>query len=142
MIIMDSYRDLCKQISILEETRGTLENEIYVLNKLLNNTAPKNIKAMNYNDMPVGSKDFTSYDRIICRLKAAKENLKNVKELQLELLESKDKIKDDISQLEGIHYKVGYLKYIKDKKLKDIAEILNKDEGSIRNISSEINRMR
>ncbi len=142
MIIMDSYKDLCKQISILEETRATLENEMYVLNKLLTNTVPKNIKAMSYNDMPVGSKDFTSYDRIMCRLKVAEEKLISVKELHLELLESKDKIKDDISQLEGIHYKVAYLKYIKNKKLKEIAEMLNKDEGSIRNISCEINKMR
>lgn len=141
MDCINNYKDLSKQICIHLETIQVLETELYGLQKLLKNTAPQGYKGIDYSGMPHGSADYTSFDRIISRLQKVKEKLKIEKELYQELLDSQDRIKDYLSKLDGIHYKVAYMRDVEYKDLKTIAAELGKSEGYIKNISSETYKM-
>ena len=135
MDFINNYKDLCKQLEIHSETIDALETERYGLEKLLECNKPKDIKAIDYSGQPIGSKDFTSYDRTIARIAEISRKIKIEKELYGEMNDSKEKIKTQVEALQGINYRVAYMRDIKGMKLEDIANELNKSLDWIRHIS-------
>lgn len=117
------------------------EKEKELLIKLMYSNAPKGISGMNYSGMPKGSKNYMSLDRIVDGI----EKLDSALYIETSLLENmentKSKIDGKIQNLQGVKYKVAYLKEIEGKTYKEIAAELNMSEDRIKHIGAEIKKI-
>jgi hypothetical protein len=118
------------------------EKQKELLIKLMYNNAPRELSGMVYSDMPGGSKNYMSLDRIVDRI----EKLDSALYIESSLLENmentKGKIDGRIQNLQGIKYKVAYLREIEGKSYKEIAADLNMSEDRIKHIGAEIKKER
>jgi DNA-directed RNA polymerase specialized sigma24 family protein len=91
--------------------------------------------------MPGGNFSPLSLDRLNERLGKLEEKLELVKYAMDKLERQKNEIDDKLQNLEGIRYKVAYMRDIEGKKLSDIAEELGYGIDRIKQISAEISKM-
>lgn len=142
MVLVDNYSDIKVQVNIHREIILSLETEIYAIRRQMFKSSPRGATSISYDGMPKGSKDYTSMDRLMQRLSVAEQKLETEREIYCELTESKEKIEKNMRKLKGIHYKVAYFRFVKNKSIKEIAEMLGKTENYISKISSEIPRIK
>lgn len=128
--------DLCTEIEIAETRIEGIIGQRKALMKLLG--APQELKAMQYSDMPKGSHNYMSIDRLgdsINRL----DNMLFIEENLLKgMLATKAKINDKLKGLEGIQYKVMYKREIENKTIIRIAEELNYSTRQVDRIISSV----
>lgn len=136
MYSINCYVDLCTEIEIAETRIEGIIGQRKALMKLLG--APQELKAMQYSDMPKGSHNYMSIDRLgdsINRL----DNMLFIEENLLKgMLATKAKINDKLKGLEGIQYKVMYKREIENKTIIRIAEELNYSTRQVDRIISSV----
>ena len=142
MYCIESYKDLCTEIEIAKTRLEYLLNQREMLVKLLDNNRPKEIQPVIYSDMPHGSKNFISLDRLVDGI----NRIDNQIYIETNLLEgmetTKTKIEEKLRGLEGIKYKIAYKKTIEGKTLQQIADELGYSIGYVKNLSMELNKER
>lgn len=137
MHVVDSYKNLLIEIEIVRKRIEGLEVDRELMVKSLFKSAPKEISSVNYDGMPKGSMSHKTLDRTWEDIR----RIDNMLFLENTFLENKLKIKNQIEErigkLEGIEYKVAFMKDIKGKNLKEIAEELGYSHEHIRRIYSK-----
>jgi hypothetical protein len=132
-----SFKDLVLQREMHERYLEIAEENYEYYKKLLKKDAPREITAIQYEGMPSGNGNAISLDRIYFCLQKYESmiehetwTIENLKMLEREILVK-------VMQLDGLDYKVVYMRDIKGLKLQSIADELGYDIGYIKNISSK-----
>jgi hypothetical protein len=140
-MIIQNYNDLCLEIEGLELRIDDIHTSIKYNQDLLHGNCPKEMKGMTYSDMPKGSANYTSIDRIFETISKLESHLY----LAEENLKSKRKSKKDIegvmARLEGVENKVFYLNRIKGIPLIKVAEEIGYSVRQTERISGEISKL-
>lgn len=111
-----------------------------MLVKLLDSNRPQEIQPVTFSDMPHGCKNFMSLDRIVEGINRI-DNQLYIETSLIEGMEStRVKIEEKLKGLEGVKYKVAYMKVIEGKTYREIAVDLNLSEDRIRHIGADIKR--
>ena len=131
-----TYIDLCTEIEIAETRIEGLEGQKKALMKLLG--APDEMGAQQYSDMPTGSHNYMSIDRLVDSIRKIDNMLLIEEGLLKGMIITKTNINAKLKGLEGIQYKVIYKREIENKSLNRIAEELN---YSVRQISRIIEKV-
>ena len=127
---IDTYKDLCIDIDVANMNILRFKNEKKSLEKLLK--APGELKAQTYSDMPHGSMNFTTLERIIPNLNRIEMRLER-EEISLKgMLEVKEKMNIKLRSLTGMKYKVCKLKEVDGLNYIQIAQVLNINERTAR----------
>lgn len=111
---INNYKDLCREIEVLELRIESIESEIKQIKKL----------------MMQGSK----LDRLIDRIERLEDTLVVLKEILEEKIKYKERIENVLKEFDGIQYKVMYLKLKENMTAEKIAEKLWYSERHIRRI--------
>lgn len=133
---MNTFKELCREIEIAEIRIEGLEGQKKEIMKLLG--APQEMKGMEYSDMPTGSHDYTSLDRLIPTLYKVDNMLLLEEKLLKGMIATKVKINGKLKGLEGIEYRVIYKREIECKSICRIAEELNYSERQITRIIKKV----
>lgn len=128
--------DLCTEIEIAETRIEGIIGQRKALMKLLG--APQELKAMQYSDMPKGSHNYMSIDRLADSIDRLDNMLFIEENLLKGMLATKAKINDKLKGLEGIQYKVMYKREIENKTIIRIAEELNYSTRQVDRIISSM----
>lgn len=139
MYIVRRYNDLLIEINLCQLRIKDLETQIENIDKLMM-TPPGEYKSIDYSGMPKGCKNYTTLDRYVTMRYNAINSLDFEYDLYENLLDQKQKFKDKLKQLEGIEYKIAYLRIIKGYSYKNIALKLGKSEQYIKNVYSRVNK--
>lgn len=126
MTVMQSYQDLCKEIDILETRLRDLEREYTFLYKQ---------GWTNGNKRPIMGMGL-----IIERLEWIIEEFKTLEQVLQWKYETKEEMEKKINQLEGLDYKVAYMRDIKGMPLIEIAAELGYSYDWIKKISAKTQR--
>lgn len=139
MYIVRRYNDLLIEIQLCNLRIKDLETQIENIDELMIKP-PSDVSGIDYSGMPKGSHNYTSLDRYIDLRNKLCNNLNFEYKLFKNLIEQKNQNNEKIKKLEGIEYKISYLKIIKGYSFKQIAEKLGKSEQYIRNVYSKTGR--
>lgn len=120
---INTYSDLCIEIDIARARVEGLEGQKAALNKLLE--APAELTGMQYNDMPSGSYNYLSLDRIVEAVYKINSTLDIEKSLLKGMLHTQEKMEEKLKGLIGIEYKIVYKRELENKTICRIAEELN-----------------
>lgn len=136
MDIIQSYKDLCKEIEMWKYRVEAYEAEIEALKKLAKLNGPGYIQAIDYTQPSVQGTSQIGFEEALIRLGQLESHI-FIHENAIEKMEqSKDHIEKEIKELDGLDKKVVYMRDIEDKTLKDIANELNYGYDWIRKISA------
>jgi hypothetical protein len=133
---ISTYNDLCIEVDISRARIEGLEGQRKALSKLLN--APAELTGMQYSDMPSGSHNYMSLDRIydaICKINSMIEIEKG---LLKGMLHTQEHIEEKLKGLVGIEYKVVYKRELENKTICRIAEELNYSTKQIGRIIKKV----
>lgn len=120
---INSYVDLCTEIEIAETRIEGLLGQKKALMKLLG--APDELSGQQYSDMPTGSHNYMSIDRLVDSIRRI-DNLLFIEEGILKgMIATKVSINAKLKGLEGTQYKIIYKREIENKTLIRIAEEVN-----------------
>lgn len=136
MYAINCYNDLKAEIEIAEMRIEGLEVQKKELKKLIG--APQEIGCQQYSDLPKGSHNYTSLDRIINVLHEIDSMLEIENSLLIGMKNTQIKMNDKLKGLSGIQYKIMYKREIENKTIFRIAEETN---YSPRQISRIIGKM-
>jgi predicted transcriptional regulator len=132
-----SFKDLVLQREMHERYLEIAEENYKFYKKLLHKDAPHEINSINYDGLPSGNGNAITLDRIYFCLQKYESmiehetwTIENLKQLERDILEK-------VMQLDGLDYKVVYMRDIKGMRLQDIADELGYDIGYIKNLSSK-----
>lgn len=133
---VQTYKDLCGEIDILEMRIADLERELRNLFKLMNANEPKMPGAIDYTqDKVTNSRYAPSLDELVPRINEINAVLdglyQNLKAKNL----TKSGIEKTLDEFEGLEYKVAYMR-TQGKSLKVIAVELGYSYDYIREVSS------
>jgi hypothetical protein len=113
----------------------TIENIEYY-RKLIHSNAPKDITSFSYDGLPSGNGNHMSLDRILDSLHRF-ESMKYLEECIIENLTKTKKLTEEhLKKLEGVDYKVCYLRDIEGKSLQEIADELKYSLSYVEKVSS------
>lgn len=122
-MVIQSYYDLCKEIDILETRLNDLEREYtFLFKRGWTNGCKKPIMRMNM---------------IVDRLDVLIEETKKYTQLLEWKYETKREMEQKLSEIEGLDYKVVYMRDIQGKSLIEISVDLGYSYDWIRKISSK-----
>lgn len=138
MYVVDSYKNLLSEIEITKTRIEGLEHERELIVKNLLKSGPRDVSSISYDGMPKGSSNHKSLDRTWQDIQRIDNMIFLEKEILKNNLKVKNKIEERIDALDGIEYKVAYMKDIDGKTLKDIAEELGYSHEHIRRVYSKI----
>lgn len=135
-----SYIDLSTEIDILETRIRDMEREREFLRKSMYDNAPiANLGAMDYSrDKVQNGYVPMTLDRIIERLNSIDESLTKMYDLRNGKKDTKKAIEKMLGDLEGLEYKVAYMRDVKKMRLYEIASELGYSHDHIKRISSRI----
>jgi hypothetical protein len=136
MYSMQCYKDLCSEISISQIRIEGLEGQKKELMKLLG--GPTEISCQQYSEMPIGSKNAMSIDRIFEALNKIESILEIENGLLKGMVDTQIKINVKLKGLEGLQYKIMYKREIENKTIIRIAQELN---YGVRKIYRELEKM-
>ncbi|MBU5486487.1 hypothetical protein KQI86_19485 [Clostridium sp. MSJ-11] len=140
MYCIKAYKDLITEIELTKMRIEGLEKERELYKKTIYGNAPKEISGQSYSDMPRGSRNYMSLDRIIEAISRIDSAL-YIEEERLKILqELENGITSKLEQLSGLHYKVYYLKEIEGKTYREIAEELYISEQYAKELGAEAKR--
>ncbi|WP_227397338.1 sigma-70 RNA polymerase sigma factor region 4 domain-containing protein [Jeotgalibacillus aurantiacus] len=128
MQIIENYADLTRKISIIETQIEMFEVDIdFWFGK---------------GSIPFSSKGAAGFgietaawntDRVLEKLDQLRKMLEFYQEIKSEM-------DDNINSLDGLEYKISYMRYIENKNYKEIADQLGYSYGYIRNVVSNIKK--
>ena len=136
MDIIKSYSDLCEEIEIWKTRIEAYKAEIKALKKLAKFDGPREVTGIDYSQPYVRGTSQIGFEEALERL-GELENHIFIHQNTIEQLErSREDMERRIDKLEGIDKKVVYMRDIKEKSLKEIAEELGYSYDYIREVSS------
>ena len=126
------YYDITKEIEIYEWRLQDLEKELQTVRKVIfSGRVPSDDHTVH---VPL-DKALEQYDKVV-------EQIREVSERLAEKRATRNQIELNIRGFEGIKYQVAYLRDIENMPLKDIARKLGYSLGHIKNVSSQIKKVR
>lgn len=137
-----TYSELVAEINMLEARMNDLLTERRFLLKSMNSTAPKGMGAVDYSKDRVQS-NFVPYtlDRIVERMNKIDAMIQQLDEQLKAKRETLEKIYKILEQMDGLEYKVAFMRDKLNMKLQEIAEKLDYSHDHIKRISSKIRKM-
>lgn len=135
-MIYTSFKDLCTEIELVEASIRQYERNKEALQQMSNIGGPSKVKGIDYSQPSViesSPMDFGTYlehlQKIESHLLLHRERLKRLK---------REKITRErkLSSMEGLAYRVAYLREIQGKSLKQISEELDYSYDYIREVSA------
>lgn len=138
-----SYNDLCAEIEMLDLRIEDMEKERDYLRKSMYDNAPSaSIGAMDYSkDRVQNGYVPMPLDKIIDRLNRIDRSLEELHRLKSGKAETRNMIEKMLGDLEGLEYKVAYMRDVRKMKLYEIAEELGYSHDHIRRISRRVNAL-
>ncbi|WP_061316886.1 hypothetical protein [Clostridium botulinum] len=140
----ETYKNLLELIKINENIKHNCENNLKLIEKFLLKQGPKGfVNSTSYLDADCihgskGEMHVEDYGKLMIEC----EKLTNMIFLQDNILkglyETKKNIDEKLKDLEGIEYKVAYLKLVKGYTINDIAKELHISEIYAKKISAKI----
>ncbi|NRS20607.1 hypothetical protein HP398_29750 [Brevibacillus sp. HB1.4B] len=137
-----TYNELVAEINMLEARMNDLLTERRFLLKSMNSTAPKGMGAVDYSKDRVQS-NFVPYtlDRIVERMNKIDTMIQQVDEQLKAKRETLSKLDSILAQMDGLEYKVAFMRDKLNMKLHEIADKLGYSYDHIRRVSSRIQKM-
>lgn len=136
-----SYKDLVTEIEILETRLREMEREREFLRKSMYDNAPRFNPVLDYSkDMVQNGYVPMSLDKILERLNKIDDSIAMVLEVLKAKKDALTKIEIMLEKLEGLEYRVAYMRDIKKMRLFDIAKELGYSHDWIKRISSRIKK--
>jgi len=120
---IDTFSTLCSEIAIAKIRIDGLNGQRKELKKLLD--APMDIRGQQYSDMPVGSKNFMSLDRIVNIIYHIDNMLDIENGLLRGMFQTRDAINDKLKGLDGVDYQIVYKIDFEGKSFRTTAKELN-----------------
>lgn len=141
MYFTESYNDLLAEIDMLEIRIKDMERERDFLRKSMYANAPKFKGVVDYSkEQTTGGLLPMSLDKIVDRLMKIDYSLEMHYEITKVKKDAKKKIDESLNELEGLEYKVAYLRDVKKMRLHEIASELGYSEDHIRRVSSKVKK--
>lgn len=137
---IDTYKDLCIEIDIANMNISRYKDEKKSLEVLLK--APGELKAQTYSDMPHGSKDFTTLERVIPRINIIDVKLEREEMILKGILEQKEFMNIKLKSLTGIEYKIVKLKDVDDLNYIQISQRLNISKSKVERTMAKVKKER
>jgi archaellum component FlaC len=136
-----TYNDLVTEIEILETRIKDMERERNFLLKNMYANAPKFAGVVDYSkDRVSGGQLPLSLDKIVERLNKIDDNLTLLTEQLRGKKDAKQKIEKMLGELEGLDYKVAYMRDVLNMTLHEIADKLGYSHDHIRRVSSRVKK--
>ena len=140
MYAINTYKDLCIDIDVANMNITRLKNEKKSLEGLLK--APGELKAQTYSDMPHGSMNFTTLERVIPRINRLEIRLER-EELALKgMLEQKEQMNIKLRSLTGMQYKIVKLRDVDGLNYIQISQRLNISERTVKRAMAIVKKER
>ena len=146
MQVIESYKDLCTEIKVIEARMKAYITRKKLLLKILQ-SGPKDITGIDYQKDCVQSsgqlgmeESIPSIAEMIGELREIEHHLQLHTEALEKMYEAQKEMQENIGQLEGLQKKVIYMRDIEGKKLIDIAQELDYSYDYIREISAKYPR--
>jgi len=135
-----SYNDLCTEIEMLKLRIEDIETEReYLLKSMYDNAPIDNLGAVDH------SKDYVqngyvpmTLDKIVDRLNTIDKSMSDLYRIKEAKEDTKQTIEKMFDDLEGLEYKVAYMRDVRKMRLQDIADELGYSYDHIRRISSMV----
>lgn len=146
MTVMDNfghtYSELVAEIDMLETRKNDLLTERRFLLKSMNSTAPKGMGAVDYSKDRVQS-NFVPHtlDRIVERMNKIDVMIEQVDEQLKAKRETLGKLDAILAQMDGLDYKVAFMRDKLNMRLHEIADKLGYSHAHIKRVSSGIRKM-
>lgn len=140
MDVVKSYKDLCEEIEIWKDRLKSYEVQLKSISKLAKLDGPSDISAIDYTKPYVDSTSQIGFEEALEMLKKIENHIYLHKEAIENMERYKKRIKERIKKLEGIDYKVVYMRDIEGKSLVDIANELRYSYDYIKEISARNKR--
>jgi len=141
MEALTSYHDLCKEIEVLELRAEGLEEEAKLIQRKLN-PAPVVKLVASYSGMPGAGMSYTPLDKLWKRMAELQTELQDIYDILELKCEYKMRMEKRMHELEGLEYRVAYLRDVERMPLAQIAKELKYSYEWIRKISARVKRMR
>lgn len=131
-----SYKDLCEEIEIWKERLKTYEIQLKAIVKLAKLDGPSDITAIDYSKPYVDGTRQIGFEEALEMLHKIESHIFLHKQAIENMERYRKRIKARIKKLEGIDYKVVYMRDIEGKSLVEIAEELGYSHQYIKEISA------
>lgn len=141
MKAIESYHDLCTEISILEIRLNGLTDEMNHMSRMMY-MSPRVKLVASYSGMPGSGMDMTPLNRqwdALCAVKTAIDDTLDVLALKNEC---KRRMEVVMQEFEGLEYRVAYMRDIQGLQLDEIANELNFSYSWIRKVSMRVKFMK
>ena len=136
---IDTYKDLCIEIDIANMNITRYKNEKKSLEVLLK--APGELKAQTYSDMPHGTKDFTTLERLIPRINKIDIKLEREEMILKGMLVDKELMNIKLRSLTGLQYKIVKLKDVDGLNYIQISQRLDISKSTVEKTMAKIKKV-
>lgn len=140
MYTMNSYKDLTTEIEISKIRLEGIREQKDQLLKLMYASAPDELKAMAYSDMPKGGRNDMSLDRIVENLNKIDSMIFIEESILSNMEDTEKKIGDKMKEFSGLNYKVAYMREVQKRSVQEIADELGYSFGYIQNLSAKVKK--
>lgn len=137
---INTYKDLCIEIDIANMNISRLKNEKKSLEGLLK--PPGELKAQTYSDMPHGSMNFTTLERVIPRINRIDVMLEREEIILKGMLEQKELMNIKLRSLTGLQYKIVKLRDVDGLNYIQISQRLNISEITVKRTMAKVKKER
>lgn len=135
---INTYKDLCIEIDIANMNISRLKNEKKSLEGLLK--PPGELKAQTYSDMPHGSMNFTTLERVIPSINRIDVRLEREEIILKGMLEQKEQMNIKLRSLTGLEYKIVKLKDVDGLNYIQIAQRLNVSDRTVKRAMARVKK--
>lgn len=140
MYAIKRYKDLKTELELTKDRMDMLQEEREVYIKLMKKGCPGELSGQAYSDMPKGSRNDMSLDRIVNEISKI-DSMLYIESERLRVIERYEKeISSKLKKLEGLEYKVMYMKEIEGLSNQEIANKLGYSYQTIANMMCEIKK--
>lgn len=136
MEAIKSYKDLCTEIEIWKERVRAYKAEIKALKKLAKVYGPSEVKGIDYTQPRVQNTNQIGFEEFLERLYKLEHHIYIHEEVIKNMEKCRKNMEERIKRLEGIDYKVVYLRDIEGKSLVEIADELGYSYQYIKEVSA------
>ena len=146
MSLMDNfdhtYNELITEIDVLETRINDLRTERRFLLQSMHANAPKGMGAVDYSRDRVQS-NFVPFqlDRIVERMNKIDETIEQLGDQLKAKKETRSKLDGILAQMDGLDYKVAFMRDKLNMRLHEIADKLGYSYDHIKRVSSRIRKM-
>ena len=135
-MIYTSFKDLCIEIEIVEASVRQYERNKEALQQQANMGGPSKVKGIDYSQPAVVESSPLDYATYLQQLQKIESHLVLHRDRLKRLNREKKTRERKLESMEGLHYRVAYLREIKGKTLKEISEELDYSYDYIRQVSA------